>query len=79
MCIRDRSSNLKLGKQPVKFDEELLGVSASYETDGGQKEFIVYAPSTQINMLPGNDSGQLVTSGASASSGDDPYEILEKG
>ena len=71
---------LKLGKQPVKFDEELLGVSASYETDGGQKEFVVYAPTTQINMLPGNgDSGQLVTSGASASSGDDPYEILEKG
>ncbi len=71
---------LKLGKQPVKFDEELLGVSASYETDGGQKEFVVYAPTTQINMLPGNDdSGQLVTSGATASSGDDPYEILEKG
>jgi len=74
------SSNLKLGKQSVKFDEELLGVSASYETDGGQKEFVVYAPTTQINMLPGNgDSGQLVTRGASASSGDDPYEILEKG
>ncbi len=70
---------LKLGKQPVKFDEELLGVSASYETDGGQKEFIVYAPTTQINMLPGDNSGQLVTSGAIASSGDDPYEILEKG
>ncbi len=63
----------------MKFDEELLGVSASYETDGGQKEFIVYAPTTQINMLPGDNSGQLVTSGAIASSGDDPYEILEKG
>ena len=80
MYEQQGSSNLKLGKQPVKFDEELLGVSASYETDGGQKEFIVYAPTTQINMLPGNDdSGQLVTSGATASSGDDPYEILEKG
>ena len=74
------STDFKLGKQPIKFDEELLGVSASYETDGGQKEFIVYAPTTQINMLPGNDdSGQLVTSGTTASSGDDPYEILEKG
>ena len=73
------SSNLKLGKQPVKFDEELLGVSASYEIDGGQKEYTIYAPTTQINMLPADNSGQLVTSGASASSGDDPYEILEKG
>ena len=72
-------SPIKFGKQPVKFDEELLGVSASYETDGGQKEFTIYAPTTQINMLPGNNTGQLVTSGASASSGDDPYEILEKG
>ena len=70
---------LKLGKQPVKFDEELLGVSASYETDGGQKEFIVYAPSTQINILADDNPGQLVTSGTTASSGDDPYEILEKG
>ena len=70
----------QFGKQAMKFDEQLLGVSASYETDGGQKEYTIYAPSTQINMLPGNnDSGQLVTSGASASSGDDPYEILEKG
>ena len=70
----------QFGKQAMKFDEELLGVSASYETNGGQKEYTIYAPSTQINMLPGNnDSGQLVTSGASASSGDDPYEILEKG
>ena len=73
-------SPLKMGTQEVKFDEQLLGVSASYETNGGQKEYTIYAPSTQINMLPGNnDSGQLVTSGASASSGDDPYEILEKG
>ena len=68
-----------IGKQPMKFDEELLGVSASYETNGGQKEYTIYAPTTQINMLPGNDSGQLVTSGSTASSGDDPYEILEKG
>jgi len=73
------SSDLKLGKQPMKFDEELLGVSASYETDGGQKEYTIYAPSTEINMIQGNDSGQLVTSGTTASSGDDPYEILEKG
>ena len=68
-----------ISKQPMKFDEELLGVSASYETNGGQKEYTIYAPTTQINMLPGNDSGQLVTSGSTASSGDDPYEILEKG
>ena len=68
-----------ISKQPMKFDEELLGVSASYEQDGGQKEYTIYAPTTQINMLPGNDSGQLVTSGSTASSGDDPYEILEKG
>ena len=73
------SSNLKLGKQPVKFNEELLGVSASYETDGGQKEFIVYAPTTEINILPVDNSDQLVTSRATASSGDDPYGILEKG
>ena len=72
-------SPLKLGKQPMKFDEELLGVSASYETNGGQKEYTIYAPTTQINMLPGNNSGQVVTSGATVSSGDDPYEILEKG
>ena len=63
----------------MKFDEELLGVSASYETDGGQKEFIVYAPSTQINILADDNPGQLVTSGTTASSGDDPYESLEKG
>lgn len=69
----------QFGKQVMKFDEELLGVSASYETNGGQKEYTIYAPTTQINMLPGNDSGQLVTSGSTASSGDDPYEILEKG
>ena len=69
----------QFGKQAMKFDEELLGVSASYETNGGQKEYTIYAPTTQINMLPGNDSGQLVTSGSTASSGDDPYEILEKG
>ena len=68
-----------ISKQPMKFDGELLGVSASYETNGGQKEYTIYAPTTQINMLPGNDSGQLVTSGSTASSGDDPYEILEKG
>ena len=69
----------KLGKQMPRFNDQLLSVSASYEQDGGQKEFTIYAPTTQINMLPGNKSGQLVTSGASASSGDDPYEILEKG
>ena len=69
----------KLGKQTPRFNDQLLSVSASYETDGGQKEYTIYAPTTQINMLPGNNSGQLVTSGASASSGDDPYEILEKG
>ena len=73
------SSNLKLGKQPVKFDQELLGVSASYETDGGQKEFIVYAPTTEINILPVDTSDQLVTSRSTTSSGDDPYGILEKG
>tara|TARA_B100000287_G_scaffold424787_1_gene470037 strand:+ start:943 stop:3081 length:2139 start_codon:yes stop_codon:yes gene_type:complete len=72
-------SPLKMGTQEVKFDEELLGVSASYETNGGQKEYTIYAPTTQINMLPGNNSGQVVTSGATVSSGDDPYEILEKG
>ena len=72
-------SPLKLGKQPMKFDEELLGVSASYETNGGQKEYTIYAPTTQINMLPGDNSGQVVTSGSAVSSGDDPYEILEKG
>ena len=69
----------KLGKQTPRFNDQLLSVSASYETDGGQKEYTIYAPTTQINMLPGNNSGQLVASGASASSGDDPYEILEKG
>jgi len=69
----------KLGKQTPRFNDQLLSVSASYEQDGGQKEFTIYAPTTQINMLPGNNSGQLVASGASASSGDDPYEILEKG
>ena len=72
-------SPIKMGTQEVKFDEELLGVSASYETNGGQKEYTIYAPTTQINMLPGNNSGQVVTSGATVSSGDDPYEILEKG
>jgi len=69
----------KLGKQTPRFNDQLLSVSASYEQDGGQKEYTIYAPTTQINMLPGNNSGQLVASGASASSGDDPYEILEKG
>jgi hypothetical protein len=69
----------KLGKQTPRFNDQLLSVSASYETDGGQKEYTIYAPTTQINMLPGDNSGQLVASGASASSGDDPYEILEKG
>ena len=69
----------KLGKQTPRFNDQLLSVSASYETDGGQKEYTIYAPTTQINMLPGDNSNQLVTSGATVSSGDDPYEILEKG
>ena len=71
---------MKLGKQPVKFDEELLGVSASYEVDGGQKEFVIYAPTTQINMLTGNNGGDIeyVSSGESGSS-EDAYQILEKG
>jgi len=73
------STDLKLGKQPMKFDEELLGVSASYETDGGQKEYTIYAPTTQINMLPGNNSTEVVVRGTAATSGDDAYEILEKG
>ena len=73
------SGDLKLGKQPVKFNEELLGVSASYETNGGQKEYTIYAPTTQINMLPGNNSTAVVVRGTSATSGDDAYEILEKG
>ena len=70
---------MKLGKQSVKFDEELLGVSASYETDGGQKEYTIYAPTTQINMLPGNNSTEVVVRGTETTSGDDAYEILEKG
>ena len=76
----DGSTDLKLGKQPVKFDEELLGVSASYEVDGGQKEFVIYAPTTQINMLTGNNGGDIeyVSSGESGSS-EDAYQILEKG
>jgi hypothetical protein len=73
-------SPIKLGKQPARFNEELLGVSAIYETDGVQKEITIYAPTTQINMLQGDDGGtvEYVNAGTSGSS-EDPYEVLEEG
>ena len=70
----------KLGKQIPKFDQQLLGVTATYEDAlGTEREVIVYAPSNEINMIPGSEQVPVpVTSGRSGSSNDD-YEILAKG
>ncbi len=70
----------KLGKPIPKFDQQLLGVTATYEDAlGTEREVIVYAPSNEINMIPGSEQVPVpVTSGRSGSSNDD-YESLAKG
>lgn len=70
----------KLGKPIKKFNQQLLGVTATYEDAlGTEREVIVYAPSNEINMIPGSEQVPVpVTSGRSGSSNDD-YESLAKG
>ena len=69
-----RNAPQSIGGSDCLTPRRFIGLNAA-----GQKEFIVYAPTTEINILPVDNSDQLVTSGSTTSSGDDPYGILEKG